>query len=232
MIKTPQTSTETYNRRYGEDGYGLKYPEGHIIRFEEHYWNQLWNRKPGVMLDFGCGTGAHVEFFQQKGWKAYGCDSSYEGFIRAISKGLSVYNTEPRPNLSDFFNPETFDLILVNQVFSMMPFDDAEFILRQLSGLLKPDGVIVVSWMDWNDWMINNSKTIHGTRNRIASISHHKRFEKLTHSFTVVPLSLFRLNEIMKTHGFKAHHIGFYSHELIQDETTKWWLYIGAKLNP
>lgn len=225
----PQTSTETYNRRYRDDGYGLKYPDGHIIRFESHYWDQLWHRKPGVMLDFGCGSGAHLEFFEQKGWIACGCDSSYEAYKLARFKGLTVLNTKPRPNLSKLYNPETFDLILANQVFSMMPFADAEMILDQLSDLLKPDGVIVVSWMDWSDWMIGNSIGKQGVRDRIANISHHERFENLTHPFTVVPLSKLRLDVLMTKHGFSAFNIGFYSHELIHNETIKWWLYVGAK---
>lgn len=46
----------------------------------------------GTILDIGCGTGIHIEYFQSKGFQAFGIDPS-QGMRRiALDKGLSVFN--------------------------------------------------------------------------------------------------------------------------------------------
>ena len=47
-----------YDKKYLKIGYGIKYPEGHIIRHSLYF-----NNKESI-LDFGCGNGTHLYYFK------------------------------------------------------------------------------------------------------------------------------------------------------------------------
>jgi 2-polyprenyl-3-methyl-5-hydroxy-6-metoxy-1,4-benzoquinol methylase len=49
-------TTEAYDGKY-ERGYGLNYPDGHIIRINEHVLKYELGVTGGKILDFGCGVG-------------------------------------------------------------------------------------------------------------------------------------------------------------------------------
>ncbi|EOG9634088.1 hypothetical protein ACLMND_001537 [Campylobacter lari] len=46
------------------EGYGLQYPDGHVIRFYERILKYKLNKTSGNLLDFGCGNGVHSKYFQ------------------------------------------------------------------------------------------------------------------------------------------------------------------------
>ena len=62
-------------KKYAE-GYGVKYPDGHIIRFYERVLKTEFGMTSGKMLDFGCGNGVHSFYMHDKGFDTYGCDVS------------------------------------------------------------------------------------------------------------------------------------------------------------
>ena len=66
-------SLQTYINKY-DKGYGLTFPDGHIVRFYERILRYKLGRKPGVMLDFGCGNGVHSAYFKSKGYEVFGLD--------------------------------------------------------------------------------------------------------------------------------------------------------------
>ena len=51
------TTTQDYEARY-QSGYGLVYPESHIIRVHRHILQWELKQTPGNMFDFGCGSGS------------------------------------------------------------------------------------------------------------------------------------------------------------------------------
>lgn len=67
-------STQAYTDKYDKQGYGLSFPDGHIVRFYERILKYKLNFKGKTMLDFGCGNGVHSKYFQSKGYKPFGID--------------------------------------------------------------------------------------------------------------------------------------------------------------
>ena len=54
------TNTTYYEHRY-RAGYGLEYPEGHVIRFHHHILEYELGMTGGTVMDYGCGTGSQRE---------------------------------------------------------------------------------------------------------------------------------------------------------------------------
>ena len=52
-------SLEAYTQKYDKEGYGLQYPDGHVIRFYERILKFQLHKISGNLLDFGCGNGIH-----------------------------------------------------------------------------------------------------------------------------------------------------------------------------
>ncbi|GKY64215.1 hypothetical protein THJ090_17300 [Campylobacter jejuni] len=69
-----QNSLETYTMKYNENGYGLLFPDAHVVRFYERILKYKLNKINGNLLDFGCGNGVHSAYFQSKGFKTFGID--------------------------------------------------------------------------------------------------------------------------------------------------------------
>lgn len=70
-------SLSAYTQKYDKEGYGLQYPDGHVIRFYERILKYKLNKTSGNLLDFGCGNGVHSKYFQNitgGGIKSYGID--------------------------------------------------------------------------------------------------------------------------------------------------------------
>ncbi|TEY02793.1 methyltransferase [Campylobacter sp. US33a] len=67
-------SLKTYTQKYDENGYGLLYPDSHVIRFYERILKYKLGITSGNLLDFGCGNGVHSRYFLSKGFKPFGVD--------------------------------------------------------------------------------------------------------------------------------------------------------------
>lgn len=97
-----QNSQQTYADKYDKNGYGLLYPDGHIVRFYERILKYKMAKKPGNFLDFGCGNGVHSAYFQSKGYEVFGIDiveslkQSYEK-LTALRGGGGVNATLSNP---------------------------------------------------------------------------------------------------------------------------------------
>ena len=57
-------SLEAYTQKYDKEGYGLQYPDGHVIRFYERIPKFQLHKTSGNLLDFGCGNGIHSKYFK------------------------------------------------------------------------------------------------------------------------------------------------------------------------
>ena len=125
---------DNFENRY-KNGYGIKYPESHIIRFYNHILKDISNFKKPRMLDYGCGLGTHTSYFNDMGYEVYGCDTSET----AIHQAKLLY-----PNIRDNFfvlsedvDFKTYikgeiDLVICSEVLSFLPDTYIEKLVKKL----------------------------------------------------------------------------------------------------
>jgi SAM-dependent methyltransferase len=95
----------------------------------------------GRLLDVGCGTGAHMLFLGELGWRV-------EGLEWDVGAAEVARRVTGRPvwvgDVHDFRPERAFDAILLNHVFEHLP--DPVGDLARLRELLTPGGRIVLVW--------------------------------------------------------------------------------------
>ena len=75
-LEMPDASDRRYFEERYKAGYGLEYPDGHVIRFNRHILEWELGLRSGNILDYGCGNGSHLKYFETNGFTPYGCDVS------------------------------------------------------------------------------------------------------------------------------------------------------------
>lgn len=108
------TNLDTYEEKY-RNGYGIKYPEGHIIRIMKNILPELIQKMPieGNFLDFGCGNGVHSKFFADEGFSVFGVDISKRAI--ELAKNNNKEYQENFFTIKDNKFDNKFDVILANQ---------------------------------------------------------------------------------------------------------------------
>ncbi|MCO5724208.1 class I SAM-dependent methyltransferase [Robiginitalea marina] len=91
----------------------------------------------GALLDIGAGTGDFVRYMGGRGWQTFGIEPSPAARGRAAEKGVGLYTGLQEVNGS------LFDVITLWHVLEHLP--DPEGSLRDISGLLKPGGWLVLA---------------------------------------------------------------------------------------
>ncbi|MGH7779550.1 MAG: class I SAM-dependent methyltransferase, partial [Candidatus Binataceae bacterium] len=102
-------------------------------------FSYLTGRKPGRLLEVGCGAGDWLRIAGDLGWRADGVDFDPDAVANARSTGASVHSGQ----LADQnFPDQSFDLILMSHVIEHV--HDPIGLLRECYRLLKDDGLLVV----------------------------------------------------------------------------------------
>ena len=103
----------------------------------------FFQHPPQSILDFGCGVGRSLPFFQKYFPNAslYGCDTSERSLIDAKNKFPSVSFHQTHELLPQKLQ---FDLIFLSGVFHHIEVADRKSIMELLSSLTKKNGKIVV----------------------------------------------------------------------------------------
>lgn len=119
-------STKAYTDKYDQQGYGLSFPDGHIVRFYERILKYKLDFKGKTLLDFGCGNGVHSKYFQSKGYKPFGIDivpslkQSYESLTGGGALKGECHIIKANASFKHLFD-EKMDLILANQSLYYLP---------------------------------------------------------------------------------------------------------------
>lgn len=97
--------------------------------------------KPGAsVLDVGCGTGAVMQFFTEKGYRVEGIDMSDVALAYCREKGLSVkYSLAGSIDYPD----ATFDVVTASDVLEHL--DDDGAAVREIWRVLKPGGMFIAT---------------------------------------------------------------------------------------
>lgn len=219
-------TSDAYDVKY-KKGYGLQYPDGHVIRFYHHILEHELKLKEGLVLDYGCGNGVHLQYFQEKGFIPYGCDTS-ETAIAQCKKRLPKYSDHFQvistlPTLSHHFSGQ-FDLIFSNQVLYFFNDTDLSHMLKQFHAMLKSGGIFFATMMGPNNYY---SRYITGQENGMSKVVLTDRLKETNFiNFKTKE----QVNEIFSQHGFKKLHLGWYSCVIREDEgASDHWMFVGQK---
>ena len=215
-----------YERRY-QEGYGIIYPESHIIRIHKQILDWELDVKSGSIFDFGCGLGTHLKYFATHSFITYGCDTS----PTAISHCKNLmpdfeshfFVTPIVPDLSDLLGAQEFDVFLSNQVFYFLTDHDIRNIVKQAYSLVRPGGVFIATMMAYSCWYSRYVKGKVGDLQRVefstprvndSILINFKHQEELVDLF----------------HPFRKMHFGSYGSHIREEEgSTNHWIFIGLR---
>jgi len=223
MNITYKQNLDSYNTKYKE-GYGNKYPESRIIRVFHRIIKHHITK--GKILDFRCGNGIHLKYFQELGFEPYGCDASVEA-IKLAKKNMPnnqnhLFVSPYVPNLLSIFKTK-FDLIMANYSLYYLNDEDMRDVINQFHKLLKEDGLIFVSMMSKECYYYDLYSHI---KNGLYCVQFKGRVN------VNLNVNMKSKEEMLNLFSkFTKLHIGRISYKIREDEgTTDHYLYIGKKV--
>jgi SAM-dependent methyltransferase len=100
-------------------------------------------RKPGRLLDLGCGPGTFSIAARARGWTTVGLDINATSVAHCRARGLDVIaGAFPHPDLAG----QTFDVVAMNDFLEHLT--DPAAALRTVRSLLAPGGILFISTPD------------------------------------------------------------------------------------
>lgn len=219
-----EQNVEQYDDDYAS-GYGLRYPDGHVIRFHKHILEYEFDMNSGTVLDYGCGTGTHLKYFQDQGFEPYGCDTSETSIERC--KGLMPDHREnfhvipPVPDLRDYFTG-SFDLVISNQVLYFLQDDDLKSLIPQFEELLRPGGVFFATMIAPTNYYADHVVSEETGMSRVELRGRVDMDLYVNFKTEDEVLDLFSC--------FDKRHLGHYGALIREDDgPTDHWMYVGVK---
>ena len=103
----------------------------------------------GRLLDIGTAAGAFLAAARARGWDVEGCEPN-----RWLAEwGTRHYGIPIRPGdlFAQSFDPASFDVVTLWDVIEHTP--DPARVIRKVSELLKPGGLLVVNYPDIGSWI-------------------------------------------------------------------------------
>lgn len=101
--------------------------------------------KNPAILDAGCGTGGLMEFLRINGFKnIVGFDLSEDAIEYAKNKGANV-RIGNILECSKAYTHESFDVVISNDILTVLPFSTDTLALQNLVSLVKPGGIIILN---------------------------------------------------------------------------------------
>jgi SAM-dependent methyltransferase len=155
----PPPAKKFYEQRAFE-GYGLQYPDGHVIRLYEHVLKErLRQLEKPKLFDFGCWTGTHAAYFAGKGFQVDGADI-VESAVRQAA--LSVPNgtfrlIDDSADLPGIF-PAMYDVIFCNQVLYFLDQQTFARRLEEFRAMSAPGAILIATMMGRNCFYAKHSK--------------------------------------------------------------------------
>lgn len=96
-------------------------------------------KKPGKILDIGCGNGWTLFQFKSKGWSVFGVEPSKVGAKAGNDAGLNIFNGEL---IEANYQTSSFDYVRSNHSFEHIhnPIET----LKEIDRILKPNGTLLI----------------------------------------------------------------------------------------
>lgn len=210
MGKAMDFTKEAYEKKYAI-GYGVRYPEGHVIRFYERTLKTEKGITKGRALDFGCGNGVHSHYLASKGFEVFGCDVAEKAIEEARSicdahkiKPSNFHLITPGQDLRDIFDEESFDVILANQSLYYLDNESLSECVGQLYSLTRPGGMCLFTMMSEKNAYYGMIKERYD--NGLSRVVLNNRLKEET----IVNFTLSVDQLIKRFEPFKVVHVGQY----------------------
>jgi SAM-dependent methyltransferase len=148
----------------------ISYPAEYVIRiFKGKYPNLNLDKKEYInkkICDISFGDGRHLPFLKDLGFEVYGTEIDEE-IVKIVKDSLEPYNIDvdlkvgTNDNLP--FNDEFFDYVLSwNEIYYMGKVKDFNIYVKELSRIMKKDGLLVLSIPKKSCFIYKNSKINNG----------------------------------------------------------------------
>lgn len=201
------------NKEYWEKGYPAYNVDHNVFRA---FGRVLKDYPKGKLLDFGCGQGATVNFFNQVGYKAYGVDISENDINAAKIRYPYLSNQfkvcDPDPALSDY--GEGYAVITAVQSLYYLSDEDFKICMKKLYDSLEEGGIFYATMMGTKSKeFFDNSKPYKGNL-RVVNFKNERLNVKNYYMFFIE-------NEEDLKNKFKMFeplHIGYYCAKFRNDE--------------
>ena len=226
MASTNRHNALDYEKRY-QRGFGLAYPESHIIRVNKYVLEWELNLKGGRIFDFGCGFGAHLKYFVDCGYEPHGCDTSITAIEgcrdRLPSYARNFHVTAVNPDIVSLCGENALDVFLSNQVLYFLDDAGIRSIVDQAFLMLRPGGVFISTMMSYSCWYIRHVTGREGDFQRVNLQTPRQSGELL--------INFKQKDELADLFSpFVKMHVGAYSNHIREDEgPTDHWIYVGRK---
>jgi ubiquinone/menaquinone biosynthesis C-methylase UbiE len=142
---------------YGDstDKHFNKYPYGQLVTYFFRNLKFIKNRGNDTkILELGCGTGNNLPLVLNEGFIAYGIDGSQKA-IEIAQNRLKTYKNI-HLDVMDFtelkYNDNFFDMIFDRQSIYANRIGDIEIIYKEISRLLKKDGIFISLMYNTDDY--------------------------------------------------------------------------------
>lgn len=224
-----QNSFKTYQEKYEKNGYGLLYPDSHVIRFYERILKYKLGITNGNLLDFGCGNGVHSKYFLDKGFKPFGIDivpslqKNWDEKIKTLGGG-DCKIIESNSSIKGLFD-EKMDIIFANQSLYYIPKTNLKQNILEFYEYLNQSGILFATMISEKNYYFSHSEKEDESGLRKVSIK--GRLNETTHMHFIKNIN--ELEELFKP--FETLFLGdydpinFYNFE----GSAHHYIYIGIK---
>jgi len=218
------------NYDYWQKGYYAPNVESYVFRMWGHVLQYEFPEPDKCrMLDYGCGQGAALSFFNQLGFNVYGVDISRTD-IKILQKRMNHIAdqfsiVDSIPSESDSWWGGDFDLVTAFQSLYFYSDIDMQIRLRSLYNQLKPGGIIYATMMGTKNYCYEHSQPY---KNGLRSVSLKNQRHEIDNYFVNFIDSK---AELIKTFSmFEKMHTGYYDSCFREDEGCHFhWIYVGKK---
>lgn len=147
-----QPVAKDYYEKRAQEGYGVQYPESHVIRIYEHALKPLLaDVKRPVLFDFGCWNGTHMDYFRRKGMAVFGVDIVETAIQQA--KRLIPWAGDAHLRVIDDDTPlnglfaalDKADVVFTNQVLYFLDDKTLAHRLDEFHRMLRPGGLFLAT---------------------------------------------------------------------------------------
>jgi len=154
------------NKDYWENGYFAPNVESFIFRFYGRILVndfKIFGNKKEKLLDFGCGQGAALKYFDNLGFDVYGVDICKKDLNVAKKKlpnnksKIRIVETKPNDKII-FFKRTKFKIVISIQTLDFLSNTDFKNAIKSIYNNMEKGGIIYASMNAWSHYY----RTKHG----------------------------------------------------------------------